>query len=62
MKKNKKFAVLSILAAGTLFQFGGCFSGWLNSLIPGLAGSLLAEFLTDNDAIFDLFEDGATAQ
>jgi len=62
VKRNKtKLMVFSVLASGMIFQFG-CLGGWFQSLIPGLAGTLLGEFLTDNNAIFDLFPDGGTAQ
>jgi len=57
MRKSKK-VTLFVLATGMMFQFG-CLGQYLNFAVQGLPGTILAEFLTDNDSIFDLFEDGA---
>ena len=59
MRKAKIGALLMLLSGSTLF--GGCLGGWFNAAIKGLPGTILAEWLTDNDSIFDLFEDGGTA-
>ena len=57
-KKSMKIAAM-ILTAGTLLQFGGCLN--LKEFLRVGVTATAIEFLTDNDAIFDLFEDGATA-
>lgn len=60
--RKKSFKVAALLAcAGTVFQLGGCLGGIVQASIQGLPGTILSEFLLDNDALFDLFEDGATA-
>lgn len=65
MKKTNKAlkCVASVAVLGTCFQFGGC--GWggglWNTFLGALPAAVAAEFLLDNDAVFDLFEDGATA-
>lgn len=59
MKKTKKAALVAL--AGTMMAFGGCIGGWWQAAIAGLPGTIIAEFLLDNDSIFDLFEDGGTA-
>ena len=42
---------------GVALQFWGCGSGWWqNFLVDGLVHTGL-EFLTDNDGVFDLFQD-----
>jgi hypothetical protein len=56
MKSTKK-AVLAVLAGGFM-ALGGCIN-W-QSLLLTAAQSALIEFVTDNDSIFDLFEDGGT--
>lgn len=57
-KKTLKGAALAAMA-GCLLQFGGCLGGgpfgrmlWDGAMHVGW------EFVTDNDAVFDLFEDG----
>ncbi len=59
MRKMKKSALLAALA-GTTFFFG-CLGSYFSYVAQGLPGTILAEFLLDNDSIFDLFEDGAEA-
>lgn len=59
MRKMKKGALVLMLGGSTLF--GGCLGGWWNAALQGIPGTLLTEFLTDNDGFFDLFEDGGTA-
>lgn len=59
MRKVKMGALLAMLSGSTLF--GGCLGGWFNAALAGIPGTLLTEFLLDNDGIFDLFEDGGTA-
>lgn len=59
MKKMKKAACLAVMG-GALLQFGGCGLGsWLNPgrLVQSLIPYAGLEFLTDNDGIFDLFQD-----
>jgi len=61
MKNRKsKAALLVVLASGTLFQLG-CLGQYFNLVVKNLPGALLVEFLTDNDGIFDIFEDGEGA-
>ena len=59
MRKMKKGAALALLSGATLFQ--GCLGDWFNAALQGLPGTLFAEWLLDNDAIFDLFEGGNVA-
>lgn len=62
MKKNwiKMTAIAAL--AGTMFQFGGCgINGLFNALVRTAPIYLGLEFLTDNDGLFDLFEDGGVA-
>jgi hypothetical protein len=56
MSKKFRKGVLIALLGGTMLQFGGCFNlRWLlQSVVPAAA----VEFVIDNDAVFDLFEDG----
>jgi hypothetical protein len=61
MKNRKpKAALLALLASGTLFQLG-CLGTYFSFAVQGLPGTILAEFLLDNDSIFDLFEDGGSS-
>ncbi|MCO6437681.1 MAG: hypothetical protein J5J06_11380 [Phycisphaerae bacterium] len=61
MKSMKKACALTLLT-GTLFA-GGCLGGILNpqQLLYGAALYAINEFVLDNDAVFDLFEDGNVA-
>lgn len=58
-KKTVKAAAIA-LTAGMMLQFGGCLGGILNpqQLLRSAVVTSIVEFATDNDAIFDLFEDG----
>lgn len=59
MKINKTKAIaLATLAGGTVLG-GGCLGGlpW-QQLLWGAAVQQGFEFVLDNDAVFDLFEDG----
>ena len=59
-KKSLKVAAMAALA-GTVFQFGfgGCLgNGFLGFLLREAALEAGLEFVLDNDAVFDLFEDG----
>ncbi len=59
MKINKTKAIaLATLAGGTVMG-GGCLGGlpW-EQLLWGTALEVGLEFVTDNDSVFDLFEDG----
>jgi|GEM_PF-1767633 len=61
MKINKTKAIaVATLAGGTVLG-GGCLGGinW-QSVLWGTAAYAGAEFVLDNDAVFDLFEDGNT--
>jgi hypothetical protein len=58
-KTVKRFVMVAL--TGTLLQFGGCLGTWFSAALQGLPGTILAEFLLDNDSIFDLFEDGNVA-
>lgn len=55
MSKNKmKVAALMVLC-GSVFQ--GCFGGWLGQVVTYVTSGVVSDFLTDNDGIFDLFQD-----
>ena len=60
MKINKiKTVALATIAGGAVLG-GGCIGGlpW-QQLLWFSAAEIGLEFVTDNDAVFDLFEDGA---
>jgi hypothetical protein len=59
-KRRVKATALALLATGTLFQLG-CLTSWLYNVALNFPGVVLYEWLLDNDAVYDLFEDGATA-
>jgi len=59
MRKMKMGALLAALSGSTLF--GGCLGGWFNAALQGIPGTVVAEWLLDNDGVFDLFPDGAAA-
>jgi len=62
MRKNMTKSTAIAMLAGTLLQ-GGCInwdSWWGQLLYTGFIVSGI-EWVTDNDAIFDLFEDGNVA-
>jgi len=55
-KMLKSGAILA--AGGTMLGFGGCLgSGIVGTVVRDGALNLGWEFLTDNDAVFDLFQD-----
>ena len=61
MSKNKmKVAALMVLC-GSVFQFGGCWggggNGWFGRLWTATVAGVASDFLTDNDGVFDLFQD-----
>jgi hypothetical protein len=60
MTRTKKCCALALLSGGLMFQLG-CLGGWFNAAIAGLPGTIIAEWLLDNDSVFDLFEDGNVA-
>ncbi len=63
MKINKTKAIaLATLAGGTVLG-GGCLGGlpW-QTLLWGSALDIGLDWVTDNDAVFDLFQDGAAAE
>lgn len=57
--KKIKTVALATIAGGTVLG-GGCIGGlpW-QQLLWFSAAEIGLEFVTDNDAVFDLFEDGA---
>lgn len=60
MRKNvKKIAV--VVVAGTMLQFGGCFGfggdGFFGRVVSATVAGVVSDFLTDNDGVFDLFQD-----
>jgi len=57
MRKVKLGALMAMLGGSTLF--GGCLGGWFQAALTGIPGTVVAEWLLDNDSVFDLFEDGA---
>lgn len=60
MKRNSKMLAL-ILSTGAMLPMWGCLGQYFSYAVQGLPGTILAEWLTDNDSIFDLFEDGNVA-
>ena len=69
MKKTNKALKCATMVAvlGTCFHSGGCSIGNLGALggffgqfLTAIPAAAVSEFLIDNDAIFDLFEDGST--
>ncbi len=61
--KITKFKTLAIsVLAGGMVLGGGCLNlgGWFNPqrLLQNAVGYAVNEFVLDNDAVFDLFEDG----
>ena len=58
MRKVKMGALFAMLGGSTLF--GGCLGGWWQAALAGLPGTIIAEWVLDNDGVFDLFEDGTT--
>ena len=58
-KRNVKRAAMVLLCAGTVFQFGGCFATVGRFFFQSIIPFSFLEWVTDNDAIFDLFQDGA---
>lgn len=59
-KKSFKVAALAALA-GTVCGFGCLGDGFLGFFLREAAISSALDFVLDNDAVFDLFQDGATA-
>jgi hypothetical protein len=57
--KEKMKAAAVVGLAGTILATGGCLGNWQQLLINS-AITQAWEFVLDNDAVFDLFEDGAT--
>ena len=48
---------LTVLAGGSMLLFGGCLDSWWGNLLLTGAVSQGFEFVLDNDAVFDLFQD-----
>jgi hypothetical protein len=57
-KRTLKGAALAALL-GSLLGFGGCLDTWWGRIVVDTALYAGQEYLFDNDAVFDLFEDGA---
>lgn len=63
LNRMKKGAAVAALA-GTMLYGGGCLGGgdsWWGRILWDTAIYAGQEFVLDNDAVFDLFEDGAVA-
>lgn len=60
MKSKTVKSFVMVALTGTLLQFGGCLGTWFNAAWQGIPGTILVEFLLDNDSVLDLFEDGGT--
>ena len=58
MRKMKKGALLAALMGTTLFV--GCLGSYFSYALKNLPGAAIAQFLIDNNAVFDLFPDGGT--
>jgi len=58
MKKNTKKALLVTALMGTVLG-GGCIN--FNTLLQAALYGAVIEWVADNDAVFDLFEDGGEA-
>ena len=58
---NKVMRCLAVVAAGGMLlgclPCGGCLCGKVCSWAPAVITSVATEFLLDNDAVFDLFQD-----
>ncbi|NOX58094.1 MAG: hypothetical protein GXP29_04455 [Planctomycetes bacterium] len=68
MKTNKALKCAAMVAVlGTCFSnfgcniFGGGFGRFFGQFLSAVPAAVATEFLLDNDGVFDLFEDGATA-
>jgi len=57
MSKNKMKVAALLVLCGSVFQFGGCFGGLFNRTLQALPAGIISDFLTDNDGVFDLFQD-----
>lgn len=57
MSKNKMKVAALLVLCGSVFQFGGCFGGLFNRTLQALPAGIIADFVTDNDGVFDLFQD-----
>ncbi len=55
-KKTLKGVAVTALG-GTVLGFGGCLDGFWGWLVRDAAASAAYEFVWDNDAVFDLFQD-----
>ena len=55
-KKMLKYGALAA-TGGLILQFGGCLGGNWQTLAWGSALYAGLEFVTDNDSVFDLFQD-----
>lgn len=62
MSKNKmKVAAMAVLC-GSVLQFGGCFgfgggNNFFGRIVTATVAGVVSDFLTDNDGVFDLFQD-----
>lgn len=58
MAKKTLKCVLLVAVCGSMFGWGGCLGdGWWGYVARDLAMDAAWEFVYDNDAVFDLFQD-----
>jgi hypothetical protein len=62
MKKKIRWSLITVTLLGSTMVFNGCLSAdfFKRTLEVAVTHGAL-EFLLDDDGVFDLFEDGATA-
>ncbi|GJM26526.1 MAG: hypothetical protein DHS20C16_29410 [Phycisphaerae bacterium] len=62
MKKNLRRSFIAVTLLSSTVAFNGCLSAdFFKRTLEATVTYGALEFLLDNDAVFDLFEDGATA-
>jgi type IV secretory pathway TrbL component len=63
MKKKIRWSLITVTLLGSTLAFNGCLSAdFFKRTLEATVTYGALEFLVDNGAVFDLFEDGATAQ
>ncbi len=61
MKKKIRRSLIAVMMLGSTLVFNGCLStDFFKRTLEATVTYGALEFLLDNDAVFDLFEDGAT--
>jgi len=61
MKKKIRRSLIAVMMLGSTLAFNGCLSAdFFKRTLEATVTYGALEFLLDNDAVFDLFEDGAT--